>query len=99
MYNRGQEAGTPIYEAPEMFICAKRLTPVDIYSFGCLLIELFGRKRVWENVDLIELTGAINGSPPQTPSTEHIPLVYQDICTKCTAHAASDHPIAAEVKG
>ena len=87
---RGQGAGTPIYKAPEMFICAKQSTPVHIYSFGCLLIELFGRKRVWENVDLIQLTAAINGS--QTPSTEHKPLVYQDICTKCTAHAASDRP-------
>ena len=36
---KGQGAGTVCYKAPEMFSDSKRSTPLDIYSFGCLLIE------------------------------------------------------------
>ena len=43
---KGVGAGTIPYKAPEMFTSAKRSTPVDMYSFGCLLIELFSGKRV-----------------------------------------------------
>ena len=95
--SKGQGAGTPLFKAPEVFVPAKRSIPADIYSYGCLLIELFGGKRVWENVDLLELFGKVCGSPPQTPATAHIPLAYRNICTRCTAHAASERSTAAEV--
>ena len=95
--SKGQGAGTPLYKAPEMFVLSKRSTPADIYSYGCVLIELFGGKRVWENVELLELFAKLCGSPPQTPPTAHIPLAYRNICTRCTAHAASERPTAAEV--
>lgn len=37
-------AGTVAYQAPEMFRASRRSTPVDIYSFGCIIIELFTGK-------------------------------------------------------
>ena len=39
------------YMAPEMFKKSHRGTPVDIYSLGCLFIELFAQRRVWPNLD------------------------------------------------
>eukprot|EP00731_Ephydatia_muelleri_P030198 Em0021g721a len=39
--SRGPGAGTVAYKAPEMFRDSRRSTPVDIYSFGCVIIELF----------------------------------------------------------
>ncbi|KAL5473477.1 hypothetical protein EMCRGX_G027966 [Ephydatia muelleri] len=36
--SKGTGAGTIPYKAPEMFTSARRSTPVDMYSFGCLLI-------------------------------------------------------------
>ena len=38
--SRGTGAGTIAYKAPEMFMVSKRSTPVDIYSFGCVVIEM-----------------------------------------------------------
>ena len=36
--------GTFPYMAPEMFRASRRGPPVDMYSLGCLFIELFGKK-------------------------------------------------------
>ena len=44
--SRGPGAGTVAYKAPEMFRDSRRSTPVDIYSFGCVIIELFTGKRL-----------------------------------------------------
>ncbi|KAL5517274.1 hypothetical protein EMCRGX_G002788 [Ephydatia muelleri] len=45
--SKGCGAGTVPYKAPEMFYDGKRSTPADIYSFGCVLIELTTSRRVW----------------------------------------------------
>ena len=42
--------GTYPYMAPEMFGAAHQSTAVDVYSLGCLYIELFGVKPVWEGI-------------------------------------------------
>eukprot|EP00731_Ephydatia_muelleri_P020155 Em0012g980a len=42
--SRGPGAGTVAYKAPEMFRDSRRSTPVDIYSFGCVIIKLFTDK-------------------------------------------------------
>ena len=47
--------GTIPYMAPEMFRKARRGPPVDVYSLGCLYIELFGRRRVWPELDDTEI--------------------------------------------
>ena len=44
--SKGPGAGTVAYKAPEMFKASRRSTPVDIYSFGCVIIELFTGKRL-----------------------------------------------------
>lgn len=43
--------GTFPYMAPEMFKESRRGSAVDVYSLGCLYIELFGKKRVWPGLD------------------------------------------------
>jgi serine/threonine protein kinase len=43
--------GTFPYMAPEMFKKSHRGPAVDIYSLGCLFIELFGKQRVWPDLD------------------------------------------------
>ena len=39
--------GTYPYMAPEMYGPNRRGTAADVYAFGCLMIELFGQKKVW----------------------------------------------------
>lgn len=38
------QTGTYPYMAPEIFGANRRGTGVDIYSYGCLIIEVLGRK-------------------------------------------------------
>ena len=69
-------AGTIPYKAPEMFTSAKRSTPVDMYSFGCLLIELLTEKKVWGDLDGCQITAKLCGSfqtPPEQHSVTDVP--------------------------
>jgi len=56
------------YMAPEMFGGGHRSTAVDIYSLGCLYIELFGEKWVWEGItDGIQIMQKVCGSYNNPP--------------------------------
>ena len=88
--------------APEMYGTACRGTAADIYSFGCLLIELFGAKRVWGTLTAMQIMQKVCGtftSAPQSPSTDHLRLFPERkrICDLCTQLEANDRPNAAEV--
>ena len=64
--------GTFPYMAPEMFKSSRRGPAVDIYSLGCLFIELFVRKRVWPDLDATAIMMKVVGSydtPPVMPDT------------------------------
>ena len=63
-------AGTPAYMAPEMYQATLRGPPADIYSFGCLLIELFTREWIWKGLTSIQIMHKVLGSfnnPPIGP--------------------------------
>lgn len=80
--NRGP--GTYPFMAPEMFTSSRRGPPVDIYSLGCLFIELFGKQRVWPKLDGPAIMQKVIGSykvPPQAPSTSHLLPMFADLCT------------------
>ncbi len=78
--------GTIPYMAPEMFGPGHRGTGVDIYSLGCLYIELFGEKRVWGDLDGMQVMQKVCGSfntPPVMPTTSHLPKQYVNVCEAC----------------
>ena len=55
--------GTYPYMAPEMFGTGHRSTAADVYSLGCLYIELFGERRVWEGItDGVQIMQKVCGS-------------------------------------
>jgi serine/threonine protein kinase len=81
----GQGPGTFPYMAPEMFTPSRRGAPVDMYSMGCLYIELFGRTRVWAKLDGPSIMQQILGSfnvPPRGPKTSHLPPSIGELCSK-----------------
>ena len=93
-------AGTFPYMAPEMFKKDKQGVPADIYSFGCLLIELFGRKRVWAGLHGPEILLKVLGSYetcPESPSTSHLPERFQSICSEMTSLDYGERPTSTEV--
>lgn len=47
--------GKYAYMAPEMFGPSRRGTAVDVYAFGCLLIELLGQRKVWAELTSVQI--------------------------------------------
>ena len=91
-------AGTIPYKAPEMIRAHKRSTLADIYSVGCVCVELFTEKHVWGDLDGTEITGKvleIHDESPQQPSCLHMPEQVQDICLICTRIIPAERPSAA----
>ena len=87
--------GTYPYMAPEMFGASRRGTAVDIYSFGCLMIEVFGQKKVWGDLPGINIMHKVCGSYnelPQSPSVGHLPLHCQRICQSCCCTNGQKRP-------
>ena len=70
--------GTYPYMAPEMFRKAKRSAAVDIYSLGCLYLELFAKRRVWLGLDATEIMMKVCGfynTPPCMPDERSVVAV------------------------
>jgi hypothetical protein len=87
--------------APEMFVTARRGSPVDIilYALGCTMIEAYGRKRVWEGLTSAEIMQNICGPNTHSPSVNHLPAIYVDIilCQQCCDLDQSKQPKATEI--
>ncbi len=87
--------GTLPYMAPEMFKKARRGPPVDIYSLGCLYLELFARRRVWPGLDgteiMMKVCGAFN-TPPTMPDLDPLQDTQLEICGSCCQLDPSNRP-------
>ena len=92
--------GTYPYMAPEMFRMGHRGPPVDIYSLGCLLIELFGRRQVWPGLDgpdiMVQIMGTYD-TPPQMPDTSHLKAPFGTICQQLCQLDPARRPKCGEV--
>lgn len=87
--------GTYPYMAPEMYGPNRRGTAVDVYAFGCLMIELFGQRRVWGELVGTQIMQKVCGSfnvAPKPPAVDHIPLHYQSMCKSCCQLEATKRP-------
>jgi len=87
--------GTYPYMAPEMYGANRRGTGVDIYSFGCLMIEVFWQKKVWDGLSGMNIMHKVCGFyniPPQSPSVVHLPVHCQNICKLCCHTDSTKYP-------
>lgn len=93
--------GTYPYMAPEMFSVGRRSEAVDIYSLGCVYIELFGKKRVWppgmSAVQIMQKVCGSYGIPPVPPTTHHLTPNQQDLCNLCCELEYKMRPNISEV--
>ncbi len=92
--------GTFAYMAPEMFSPSRRGAAVDIYSFGCLLIELFGQKRLWHGLSgpqIMQMVCGTFNTAPRSPCTDHLEEQYRIICNRCTQLQSKDRPKIGDV--
>ena len=98
--SKGSGAGTLAYKAPEMFVDCKRSTPVDIYSFGCVIIEMHQNERVWGDLDGYQIMGKVLGSfqaQPESPPVQNVSEQHRQICKDCTAYDPSKRPSASQL--
>ena len=92
--------GTYPYMSPEMFGPDRRGPAVDIYSFGCLLIELFGQQRVWGTTTEMQIMQKVCGSftsQPQPPAVDHLSMHVQHTCKACFQLNSNSCPKITEV--
>lgn len=97
---QGKGPGTFPYMSPEMFTQSRRGPAADIYSLGCLFIELFGRRRIWPKMDGPAIMQKVLGSyktPPQGPSAAHLRVVYAHLCSKMTNLVANLRPSSRDI--
>ncbi|XWS75641.1 hypothetical protein CRYUN_Cryun01aG0108500 [Craigia yunnanensis] len=82
--------GTPVYMPPESVIDGKISAALDIWSLGCVLLEMITRKLPWECQNLRDLTTkvAFSRNPPKIPRT--MSSTGKDCLMKCFARDPSE---------
>lgn len=67
------QCGTPGFQVPEQLKAASITCKIDVYTFGCVLVVVFGGCPIWGDLQPIYKVG-VEG---KAPSTDHVP---QEIC-------------------
>ena len=76
-----QQQGTPGYQAPEQLRGGIPNPSWDVYSTGCVLIELFGHRPLWDNDTPYQICYKV--SCGQKPAINHLAPRHQDVCNEC----------------
>ena len=71
--------GTPGYQPVEQLQAGIITESVDVYALGCVLIELFGGKRVWEGLSALQIVVKV--------VSEKIVLIYHHLFGDWCLHA------------
>ena len=85
--------GTTPYMAPEMFSrSASKSLFADVWSYGCVLIELVSENAVWAGYNEAEIVGALCASDPALPDTTSLPMRSKDLCDRCFVDEPCERP-------
>lgn len=93
--------GTPMYMSPEVI---KGENPghtgsVDIWSLGCVILEMATGRRPWANLDneWAIMYNIAQGNPPQLPSTDQLSETGIDFLKRCFARDPKKRSSAVEL--
>ncbi|KAL2756199.1 hypothetical protein ACRALDRAFT_2103939 [Sodiomyces alcalophilus JCM 7366] len=79
--------GTPMYMSPEVITGENpgRAGAVDIWSLGCVILEMVTGRRPWANLDneWAIMYNIAQGNPPQLPSPDQLSPVGLDFLQRC----------------
>ncbi|CAH0016201.1 unnamed protein product [Clonostachys rhizophaga] len=79
--------GTPMYMSPEVIKGENpgRAGAVDIWSLGCVILEMVTGRRPWANLDneWAIMYSIAQGNPPQLPSTDQLSECGIDFLSRC----------------
>ena len=88
--------GTPGFQAPESIRGEQVTTKSDIYSLGCVFIELFSLRPIWpSDVSTYSILFKVGGG--ECPSLEGVPENILPLCKQCVAIESINRPTAEKV--
>ncbi|KAL6908678.1 hypothetical protein GGI43DRAFT_151749 [Trichoderma evansii] len=93
--------GTPMYMSPEVIKGENpgKAGSVDIWSLGCVILEMATGRRPWANLDneWAIMYNIAQGNPPQLPSPDQLSPQGIDFLTKCFARDPKQRSSAIEL--
>lgn len=93
--------GTPMYMSPEVIKGENPGKPgsVDIWSLGCVILEMATGRRPWANLDneWAIMYNIAQGNPPQLPSPEQLSPQGMDFLKRCFARDPRNRATAVEL--
>ncbi|KIW06856.1 uncharacterized protein PV09_02532 [Verruconis gallopava] len=94
-------AGTPMYMSPEVIRghATGRLGAVDIWSLGCVILEMATGRRPWASLDneWAIMFNIAQGNPPQLPTPDQLSPQGIDFLQKCFERDPVKRASAAEL--
>lgn len=93
--------GTPMYMSPEVIKGENpgRAGAVDIWSLGCVVLEMATGRRPWANLDneWAIMYNIAQGNPPQLPSQDQLSASGIDFLKRCFARDPKRRSSAVEL--
>lgn len=93
--------GTPMYMSPEVIKGENpgRAGSVDIWSLGCVVLEMATGRRPWANLDneWAIMYNIAQGNPPQLPTADQVSPAGLDFLSKCFTRNPKERPSAVEL--
>lgn len=74
--------GTPGFQSPEVLKADGVDAKADVYSLGCVLVEMFEEKRLWHDYTPIQIMFKV-GVESQLPKYDHLPEFVKKLCAMC----------------
>ncbi|KIO31656.1 hypothetical protein M407DRAFT_67775 [Tulasnella calospora MUT 4182] len=94
--------GSLFWMAPEMLHNDKKgyNAKIDIWSLGCVFIEMFAGRRPWEQDDFVSVMFKVgrNKMAPPVPSDVHLSPEAEDFRLKCFTQDPDERPTAEGLK-
>jgi len=99
--NLNSMTGTPMYMSPEVITGSDkgRHGSIDIWSLGCVVLEMATGRRPWANLDneWAIMWNIAGGHPPQLPAPDQLSQSGIDFLKKCFERDPGIRPSAAEL--
>ena len=74
--------GTPGFQPIEQLKAGEIDESIDIYAVGCVFVELFGEKKIWEGLSAIQIMVKV-AVEEQVPTYDHLPESVWPLCKMC----------------
>lgn len=102
--NQKTMTGTPMYMSPEVIRgdtseLADRQGAIDIWSLGCVILEMATGRRPWSSLDneWAIMYNIAQGNQPQLPTREQLSDLGIDFLSRCFERDPMKRPTAAEL--